>query len=178
MKKILFVMVFAFVATSAMAQRLISYHGEVNIGGSFGVGDNAVSSVNFYTIQGVNITDYASLGVGFGLDLHNDFRSLKDMGLGFPGKETDLLFPLFANVKGYLPLARNMKAFLSVDFGGKFGLTELAKGYNPIFVTPAVGFMFSNFMLQVGYQYETEVGVLGGWPIEINAIQARFGICF
>ena len=178
MRKILFVLVFALAATSTMAQSLVRYHGEVNIGGSVGVIGAPVNFVNLHTIHGVNITDYASVGVGFGLDMHNEFRKFNGSSYGFSSKETDLLFPLFLNAKGYLPLTGKIKTYLSVDFGWKFGLTEQAKGYNPIFVVPAVGVLLNNFLFQVGFSIEDEPGLLGGGYSGVGAVQLKFGWSF
>jgi hypothetical protein len=178
MRKILLVLVFALAATSTMAQSLVRYHGEVNIGGSFGVIGAPVNFVNFHTIQGVNITDYASVGVGFGLDMHNEFREFNGSSYGFSSKETDLLFPLFLNAKGYLPLTKKIKTYLSVDFGGKFGLTEQAKGYQPIFVAPAVGVLLNNFLFQIGFSIEDDLGLLGGGYSGVGAVQLKFGWSF
>lgn len=179
MKKILFVLVFAFVASSAMAQSIVSYHGELNVGGSFGVLGPPINFVSFHTIQGVGITDYASVGVGFGLDMHNEFSELGGSDYGFAGMETDLLLPIFLNAKGYLPFAKKNKVYLSLDFGKKIGITEQAKGYLPLFAVPAVGVMLNKFLFQIGFSIEDELGMLGGSGYSgMGAVQFKLGAKF
>ena len=123
MKKILSTLVIAVAAVSISfaASPLINYSGEVNVG--FATGNKlkyeditTKSSLNrpfFETVHGVNITKFAFVGAGVGIQ---GYFGAENKGTP-KEKWNTVTLPLFVNVKGMLPL-KSVKPYLSASFGG------------------------------------------------------------
>ena len=162
MKKILMLAVAIICATTSFAQVPVKYHGEVDLGYSIGVGTFAAGRVNVHTIQGVQISKYFSTGVGIGLDYYHE--------------SSDLVLPIYLNLKGYLPVTEKVSPYFSFDIGAGIGVTENVSGLSGLYCTPAVGLKAGKFKAQIGYNIQriSESGI----GINMNAVQIKLGLMF
>ena len=166
MKKLFLLLATAIcVASSALAQTPIKYQGEVDLGFSLGVGTWAINRVNVHTIHGAKIGDYFSAGLGLGSDIYVA-----------QGEESDLIIPIYLNVKGYLPTKTKVTPYASFDIGGGFGASEYAKGLSGMMLSPAIGVKVGMFKAQVGYNVQkiSESGI----SINFSAVQLKAGVMF
>lgn len=164
MKKLtLFITVLLISISSAWAQVPVKYQGEVDLGYSIGVGTWATGRVNIHTIQGAMIGDYFSAGVGFGVDIYHEGG-------------TDILVPIYLNLKSYVPTNSNVSPYVSFDIGAGVGATEYVSGLSGLMLTPALGVKVGMFKVQIGYNMQkiSESGVSVGF----NAIQFKLGVAF
>ncbi len=168
MKKILFLLTLGLLLLSgekAGAQVKAKYRGEVEFGYSVGVGDfgSAASRVNFHTVQGVQLGEYFSAGLGLGLDLYHDL-------------ENELMLPIYLNMKGYIPVNETVSPYLSLDIGAGVGVTEGVSSLSGLYLTPAVGVKVRKFKFQFGYSIQqlSEDGA----SLNLNAIQFKVGFVF
>lgn len=144
MKKLILLSVFALFSSAAFGQEQpIRYQGEVQAGYAFGVGDIKIDRLSVHMINGVRFNPYLSAGVGVGLDYYDD------NGISL------LSMPLFANVKGYLPVSPKVSLFASFDMGYSVALkseeesgwvdnvnVDVKVGMKGFMVTPAIGASF------------------------------------
>lgn len=145
---LLFLAVFC-ISTIATAQK-ISYQGEVLLGYSVGVGDASIDRVPLHIVNGVRFNDYLSMGVGVGIEYWCYYK-------GFM-KQSTYTVPVYANIKGYLPVSKRVSPFIGLDLGYNVGVGEFS-GLGGFLATPAVGVSFevtNNFAinLSVGYAYQ------------------------
>ena len=165
MQKLFLLAIAAVMSVSvANAQVPVKYQGEVDLGYSIGVGTFATNRVNVHTIQGVRIGKYFSTGLGLGVDCYHEFE------------KTELIVPIYLNMKGYLPVSEKAAPYFSFDIGAGIGATESFKGLSGIYCTPAIGIKAGKFKAQVGYNVQriSETGI----GINVNAIQIKVGLMF
>ena len=162
MKKIFLLAVVIICATTSFAQVPVKYHGEVDLGYSIGVGTFGTGRVNVHTIQGVQISKYFSTGVGVGIDYYHE--------------SSNIVLPIYLNLKGYLPVTEKVSPYLSFDIGAGIGLSEGVSGLSGLYCTPAIGVKAGIFKAQVGYNIQriSESGL----GINMNAVQIKLGVMF
>lgn len=163
MKKLLLLAAVAIMSVCTMnAQTEIKYQGEVDLGYSLGVGDFASNRINIHTIQGFKVGDYFSAGIGFGADVYHE------------GGGTNIMIPVFLNMKGYL-LNSRVTPYLSFDIGGGIGVGELS-GVSGMMISPAIGIKTGAFKAQLGYNVQkiSESGI----GINMSAMQLKLGFAF
>ena len=162
MKKIFLLAVAIICATTSFAQVPVKYHGEVDLGYSIGVGTFGTGRVNVHTIQGVQISKYFSTGVGVGIDYYHE--------------SSNIVLPIYLNLKGYLPVTEKVSPYLSFDIGAGICLSEGVSGLSGLYCTPAIGVKAGIFKAQVGYNIQriSESGL----GINMNAVQIKLGVMF
>lgn len=164
MKKIFLLVVFTLIGiSSTMAHNPIKYQGEVDLGYSVGVGTLATGRVNIHTIQGVKIANIFSAGVGVGVDVYHE-------------DGTDILIPIYLNLKGYLPTQSKVSPYLSFDIGAGIGVSEYVSGLSGLMITPALGVKIGMFKAQIGYNAQKISE--SGFSLNFNAIQFKVGVVF
>lgn len=150
---------------SSFAQSEIrgKYQGEVDLGYSFGTGNFSTNRINIHTTHGVRLGDIIFIGAGTGVDYYHDDSS-------------ELMLPIFANAKGYIPVGSSVETYLSANLGYGLGLTEGVKGIGGMLWSISAGVKIQKFKVQVGYtsQRLTESGI----GVDLNAIQLGIGIVF
>lgn len=163
MKKLFLLLAAICVASSAFAQTPIKYQGEVDLGYSLGVGEFATGRVNIHTVHGAKIGDYFSAGIGVGVDLYTEGG-------------TDVVIPIFLNLKGYLPTNSKVTPYASFDIGAGIGASEYVSGLSGVMFTPAVGIKVGMFKAQLGFNVQkfSESGISVGF----NAVQLKVGVVF
>lgn len=166
MKKILFIITMLVTSLGINAQEMnAKYQGEFDLSYSIGTGTFSTNRVNLHTIHGAKIGNYFSLGVGVGLDYYHEMY-----------EKGELIVPIFANVKGYLPVNDKFSPYLSLDLGYGVGVTLGVKDLGGFVWSPAIGFKYSHIKFQLGYtsQELSEYGI----GFKMNAIQLMLGIVF
>lgn len=164
MKRFFLLLVVAVIsASSAFAQTPIKYQGEVDLGYSVGVGEFATGRVNIHTIHGAKFGDYFSAGLGVGVDLYTEGG-------------TDVMVPIYLNLKGYLPTNSKVTPYASFDIGAGIGASEYVSGLSGMLITPAVGIKVGMFKAQIGYNVQkiSDSGV----SVNFNAVQFKVGVVF
>ena len=164
MKKLFLLLTAAIcVASSAFAQTPIKYQGEVDLGYSLGVGEFATGRVNIQTIHGAMIGQYFSAGIGLGVDIYHEGG-------------TDVVVPIFLNLKGYLPTNSKITPYASFDIGAGIGVSEYVSGLSGVMLTPAIGIKAGMFKAQLGFNVQkfSESGI----SIGFNAVQLKVGVVF
>jgi hypothetical protein len=146
------------------AKTQVAYHGEVDLGYSIGVGNFSAGRINLHTIQGVQVGEYFSAGVGIGLDYYHD------------GDGGNLIMPIYLNVKGYLPVNNTVSPYLSLDLGEGICLSEDIKGFSGLYCTPAIGVKVNKFKVQLGYNVQRLSD--NGVGVNFGAIQLKVGMMF
>ena len=175
MKNFFFTMAATVISAAAsFAQIPVKYHGEVNAGYSVGVGSYAVNRVNLNTIQGVQVGEYFSTGLGIGLDwyrgLYADYweeQGKPDMG--------ELAMPIYLNMKGYLPVTKTIAPYLTFDIGYGVGLTEGLDGFGGLYMTPGIGIKAGKFKAEIGLNVQRIVDIVN---VNANAIKLVVGYIF
>lgn len=170
MKKIYLLFVVILTTWNVSAQELtkqtpVKYQGEVEFGYSLDLETEKMGRFNLHTIQGIRIGEYFSTGIGTGLDYyHNTVVG------------SELVVPVYVNMKGYLPKCDNIQPFLSMDMGMGFGVTKDIKKMSGGTYGFAIGIADKRFKAQVGYNIQsvTEENV----GIYFEAIQFKFGFMF
>ena len=165
MKKLFLLMITAVcIVSSASAQTPIKYQGEVDLGYSLGVGEFALGRVNIHTVHGAKIGDYFSAGIGIGLDMYHDEGT------------TDIMVPIYLNLKGYLPTNTKITPYASFDIGAGIGASEYVTGLSGMYLTPAIGMKIGMFKAQLGFNVQklSESGV----SVSMNAVQIKVGVVF
>lgn len=115
MKKFFLLSLCLFLSIASFAQP-VKYQGEVEVGYYFGVGDSKGDKVVAHMINGARLNQYLSAGLGIGLDYY------------YHSNESYLSLPLFANVKGYLPISNIVNLYASLDCGYAFSLSGEKSG--------------------------------------------------
>ncbi len=157
--------IIAMSVCTMQAQSQVKYHGEVDLGYSFGVGTFAADRINIQTIQGVQLGKHFSTGLGLGFDYYTNID-----GYG------ELAMPIYLNLKGYLPTSEKTSVYASFDIGVGVGLTEGVKGLSGATYTPAIGVKVNKFKVQLGYNVQrlSESGI----GINLGALQLKLGLMF
>ena len=164
MKKALFTLALIVgLSTMSFAQNSnVKYHGEFDLGYSFGVGTFKADRVNAHTIQGIQIGECFSTGLGIGVDYYT--------------KSTEAFIPVFLNVKGYYPTGSNIKPYLSLDLGYGFGVTKGVNESSGFYFSPSLGVKLKWFKIQAGYTSQRISS--SGIGANLNAIQIKLGFMF
>lgn len=152
--------------STVSAKGLVSYQGEVDLGYSYGLGKNASERVILHTIQGIKIGKYLSTGIGAGFDFYYAFDDSSEM-----------IVPIYINIKGYLPTNKNISPYLSCDVGMGVGVTGDVDDKTGLTVSPAVGFVWGVFKAQIGYSLQN-VKKLEFGDLSMGSVQLRIGIMF
>ena len=109
----------------------LKYRGELNIGGAL----SNVMHVSYYpmmksslsrpiveTIHGVSLSNYLYIGAGVGMQAYagnmGDMYYYDEFRYYNYDKWAIVAFPIFGNIKGYLPINDNLKPFTSLSLGG------------------------------------------------------------
>lgn len=154
---------FAATANTAQAQET-DYQGEILFGGGLGVGKLAQHRLQITSIQGVNIDECVSLGIGFGVDwFSNDF------------KNGTYMIPLFYNTKFYAPTDGNFDPFISASIG--YGFNPESTGSQSIgglMMDAGIGFKAGTFMFSIGYHLQ-QIGKLKE-NNNFGALQLKIGV--
>lgn len=141
---------------------------------SEGMGD-LVPRIVFETVHGVRINPYLFAGVGLGINyFYKDLYFFDGWDIYELGNSGTVL-PIFANVKGYLPVSRKVALNLSWDLGAAIGIGGYFNGGTEFYTSVGPGVTFGR---QSG-------GVRGDFSIRfqhmgegLNAILFRIGIGF
>ena len=150
----------------AEAKGIVSYQGEIDLGYSYGISNDASECVHLHTIQGIKVGKYFSTGVGAGFDYYYNFDD-----------SSEAMIPVYLNLKGYLPVGKKVSTYLSCDAGWSFGVTGDLNNNNGLTVTPAIGVVWGLFKAQVGYTIQNVKGVELG-NLNMGAVQLKVGIMF
>ena len=142
---------------------------------SEGTGD-LFPRIVFETVHGVRINPYLFAGVGVGVDyFYKDLYIYNNWGRVLEGYRGGTVLPVFANVKGYLPVSRTVALNLSWDLGAAIGIGGYFSGGTEFYTSIGPGVTFGR---QSG-------GVRGDFSIRfqhmgegLNAILFRIGIGF
>lgn len=136
------------------------YQGDIAAAYGLGVGSitDAVNTdrIAFETVHGVRISPYAFLGLGAGFDY---FYDLSATDAAPASSDNGATVTAFANAKGYCPLSGGASLYLSLDLGGAFGVMNLMKDRNDMYVSVGPGISLGRassrqrFDLGVRYQY-------------------------
>ena len=117
MKKAILLSAFILLCTVCHAQeKQTKYQGEIQAGYVFGTGDSKIDHAGMSMINGWRFNRYLSAGLGIGLDYY--FKN----GYSF------VSLPVFANVKGYLPVSDKASLFASLDCGYSVSLKDESEG--------------------------------------------------
>lgn len=141
---------------------------------SEGMGD-LVPRIVFETVHGVRINPYLFAGVGLGINyFYKDLYFFDGWDIYELGNSGTVL-PVFANVKGYLPVSRKVALNLSWDLGAAIGIGGYFNEGTEFYTSIGPGVTFGR---QSG-------GVRGDFSIRfqhmgegLNAILFRIGIGF
>ena len=163
MKKILFAAMALFAFSAVQAQKS-AVNGK-GVGGYIELGhvfDCDVASGILSSFHRIELTSscgyhirpylYAGAGVGASYFYHND----------------EVYLPVYGNVRGTLPLRKNMSLFVDGKVGYGFDLTS--SEFSGIYWTPSIGFGIDRYYISVGYvaQYQSNCC--------LNGVSLRFGI--
>ena len=88
--------------------KYLKYQGEVNTSFSFSI-DEETSNLNLEVINGVRFSRYFFAGAGIGAT-----ASFSDEAI---------IFPIFVDLKGYMPVSRKVDLMAGVDVGTKLDYT-------------------------------------------------------
>ncbi len=144
----------------------IHYRGEVDLGYSVGVEAVGLGRANIHTIHGVSIGRYLSTGVGTGVDIYH-----------FDGGGAGFVIPVYLNLKGYLPVSRVVRPYLSFDVGGGFGVGRSMAELSGVICSPALGVQIGPALIQVGYALQ-QLSSMFDYRIDCHAIQFKVGVHF
>lgn len=130
----------------------------------------------FETVHGVRINPYLFAGVGLGINyFYKDLYIYNYWGSILEGYRGGIVLPVFANVKGYLPISRKVALNLSWDLGAAIGIGGYFNEGTEFYTSIGPGVTFGR---QSG-------GVRGDFSIRfqhmgegLNAILFRIGIGF
>ena len=167
MKNYLFTVVLLLASSLLMNAQEIKYQSEVDLGASITTNgyQTGTAVANFRTIHGGKIGDYFFTGLGFGADWYF-------FDQGSSGDDSEVVIPVFLNMKGYYPAKKHFKPFVSLDLGYGFGVTQSISGEGGFMYSPAIGFQYKKFQFQVGYEHQSISG------IEFGSCQIKAGVVF
>lgn len=167
MKNYLFTVVFLLASSLLMNAQDIKYQGEVDLGASITTNgfQTGKAVANFRTIHGGKIGDYLFTGLGFGADWYF-------FDEGSSGDDSEVIIPVFLNLKGYYPASKRLLPFVSLDLGYGFGVTQSISGEGGFMFAPAIGFQYKKMQFQVGYEHQSISG------IDLGSCQIKVGVVF
>lgn len=163
---VLMLAIFMIAGISANAQS--RYSADVDLGYTLTFDKEGISlsdRINFSTTHGVMFNERFFVGAGAGLDYF------------FDSEGEWYMMPLYANVKGFLPLSEKTSLFASVDVGYSLYLSGYyTVGSGAFYCSPAVGVKLSSFKLQVGYNILSFSD--DGFSDSVGAMQFKIGYVF
>ena len=152
MKKILLLGVLCILSTftTANAQTFpaVKYSGDINLSYATSTNGVKIKQSNIRTTHGINVNENFFFGMGTGIDMFD----IKE------NNELKYSIPLYANIKGFLPVSQKTKLFLSLDLGESFGIGDINEA-KIVFMTPMIGSSFKvgeqnkAINLSMGYNY-------------------------
>ncbi len=150
MTKFYFTLMLILAALISMSAQEIKYQGEVDLGASITTEGYQTGRpvANFRSIHGARVGDYLFAGLGFGADWYF-------FDEGSSGDDSEVVVPVFVNLKGYYPVNDSFSPFLSLDLGYGFGVTQSISGEGGFVFSPAIGFQYKKFQLQIGYERQS-----------------------
>ena len=117
----------ATLCVGAQNAKYFKYQGEINTSYSFCI-DEELNNLNLEVINGVRFFRYFYAGVGLGATA--DFS------------DEAILFPVFIDLKGYMPVTSKMDLIAGVDVGTKLDYTyDMSGGF---LFRPEFGVILSN----------------------------------
>lgn len=148
--------------------KYLKYQGEVNTSFTFSI-DEETSNLNLEVINGVRFSRYFFAGAGIGAT-----TSFSDEAI---------LFPIFVDLKGYMPVSRKMDLMAGVDVGTKLDYTyDMTGGF---LFRPEFGLNFPlkgkvGLKLTVLYElYNFKTTILDAQvKCRLNEIGIKFGVSF
>ena len=175
MKKVFIISALLVACTNFCNAQNVKYHGEANLGYSIGSGYFGYNRVNLHTIQGAKVGEYASVGLGFGLDwwrgIYKEYWREKGM---FDSGE--LTIPVYFNVKGYLPTSKDVAdvaPYISCDLGYALALTQGIKQYGGgLYLSPAIGLKYNSLKVELAFVLQKIDDVDFEWEYETNSAPA------
>ena len=167
MKKYFFTLVVSLASLITMSAQEIRYQGEVDLGASITTEgyQNGRPVANFRTIHGARVGDYLFAGLGFGADWYF-------FDEGSSGDDSEVVVPVFLNLKGYYPVKDSLSPFISLDLGYGFGVTQSISGEGGFVFSPAIGLQYRKFQFQIGYERQSISG------LTLGSCNLRLGIVF
>lgn len=167
MTKFYFTLMLILASLISMSAQEIKYQGEVDLGASITTEGNQTGRpvANFRTIHGARVGDYLFAGLGFGADWYF-------FDEGSSGDDSEVVVPVFVNLKGYYPVNDSFSPFLSLDLGYGFGVTQSISGEGGFVFSPAIGFQYKKFQLQIGYERQSISNDA------LGSCNLRFGVVF
>ena len=163
-------LVFLFMSLYVKAQdaEYLKYQGEVNTSFSFSIDEDMVN-LNLEVINGVRFSRYFFAGAGIGAT-----ASFSDEAV---------LFPIFIDLKGYMPVSRKMDLMAGMDVGTKLDYTyDMTGGF---LFRPEFGLNFPlkrNVGLKLTLLYELynfKTTILDAEvKCRLNEIGIKFGVSF
>lgn len=161
---------FLFMPLCIKAQdvKYLKYQGEVNTSFSFSI-DEETCNLNLEVINGVRFSRYFFAGAGIGAT-----ASFSDEAI---------LFPIFVDLKGYMPVSRKMDLMAGVDVGTKLDYTyDMTGGF---LFRPEFGLNFPlnrkvGLKLTLLYElYNFKTTILDAQVnCRLNEIGIKFGVSF
>ena len=179
MKKVLFTLcaVLCSVYVASAQFRLkpfefkVKYRGEVTVGGAFSnklqgkyAGTHVetaseASRLFVETVHGVMVSDYIFVGVGVGLQNYAG-----EIYKGDGRKWNTLTIPIFADLKGFLPINRSWRTFMNLGLGGSVvGHSDLSyvengfkyKQHGGFYCDFGAGVEYRSLSFGIGLQHQT-----------------------
>ena len=144
---------FMIAGFSANAQS--RYSGEVDFGYSLSL-DEVFDQVGVSTTHGISINERLFLGAGVGVNYAYDIEQV--------------MMPVYANLKGFLPLSEKTSFFASADVGYTIGFDNdyLGGSVSGFYCCPAVGVKLNKFKVQVGYSMLVDYITLGCMQFKVG----------
>ena len=144
------------------------YKGIVELGYQIGVGTFKSDRIKLNIINGYQVNQFFSLGLGTGLRYHYD-------------ADDTVLVPVFADFRGNLPLESKVSPYLSLGIGYSFDATESFEGVG-FMLNPTVGINFKvtdKSAMNIGLGYEMQkVDYYYSIKENLGAISINVGISF
>lgn len=148
--------------------KYLKYQGEVNTSFSFSI-DEETSNLNLEVINGVRFSRYFFAGAGIGAT-----ASFSDEAI---------IFPIFVDLKGYMPVSRKVDLMAGVDVGTKLDYTyDMTGGF---LFRPEFGLNFPlkrkvGLKLTLLYElYNFKTTILDAQvKCRLNEIGIKFGVSF
>lgn len=165
-----FTLVFSLLPLGLSAQetRLFRYQGEVDLAYSFGI-DDETNNLNLEIVNGIRFSRYLYAGIG----------------LGASGNFSDeaITFPIFVDVKGYMPVSDKMDLTAGVDIGTKLDYFYDTSG--GLLFRPEFGLHFpvkrkTGIKLTLFYELYAHRIIVSNVQIsaKTNQIGLKFGVSF
>lgn len=165
MKKTLLTLIFIVgLSTMSFAQNhnTIKYHGEIEAGYALGVGEDKGDRINVRTIQGFQIGEWLSTGIGVGADYYT-------------AADGNILIPAFLNIKGYYPTYSGINPYISFNVGYSIGVGDVSD-CDGIMWEPAIGVKLKWFKVEAGYSSQNIK--YGKASTTYGGIQLKIGVMF